>query len=370
MKLNIVNNANLQFLLECDLNGIRYRVLQGGTRSGKTYSALTYLIIKALEKKRRITVIACTVPHLKAGAMHDFKSILANLNLFSIVEENKTDRIFTFPNGSEIQFISADKSEKLRGIQRDIAFLNEANLISEDAFNEIDIRTSEFVIFDYNPTRRFWLHDFLQRIEPHKWDAIITTYKDNPFLSQEQILAIERRKDDPFFWAIYGEGKIAQAPDLYIRNFQIKPFQETERMCVGLDFGFRDPTAAVLVAKDDNLLYVKELFKRPFLSIEAVCDLLEPYRDYLIVADTNEPRTINEMRKRGFSVYKAKKFQGSIEEGLRLINDHLLLIDPESRELWREIVNYKPERSNKPFPDDSHLIDAMRYGTMFLAMRE
>jgi len=123
----------------------------------------------------------------------------------------------------------------------------------------------------------------------------------------------------------------------------------------------------VLVAKDDRLLYVKELFKRPFLSIEAVCDLLEPYREFIIVADTNEPRTINELRRRGFSVFKTKKGHGSIEEGLRILNDYLILIDPDSRELWREMINYKPEKEGKPYPDDCHLIDAMRYAVIFMA---
>ena len=187
----------------------KIRAVQGGTSASKTVSILLYLIDKAQRDKTPTltSVISESIPHLKRGAMRDFKNIMIEHKYWIDNQWNATDSTYTFETGSKVEFFSADQPDKLRGARRDRAFINEANNISLDAFDQIEVRTKEFIFLDWNPTNEFWFYtDVLGKREDV--EHITLTYKDNEALSQEIVQAIESRRGRVGWWKVYGEGQL------------------------------------------------------------------------------------------------------------------------------------------------------------------
>ena len=137
----------------------RKRVVQGGTSAGKTFGILPLLIDKAIkESNLEISVVSESIPHLRRGALKDFLKIMLMLNRYRDSQFNKSTLKYTFTNGSYIEFFSVDQPDKLRGARRNVLYVNEANNIPFDAYNQLAIRTSGDIWIDYNPTNEFWAH--------------------------------------------------------------------------------------------------------------------------------------------------------------------------------------------------------------------
>ena len=181
----------------------RIRAVQGGTGASKTISILLYLIHLAQsdEKSTITSVVSESFPHLKRGAIRDFLSIMEAHGYYKDDRWNKTDFTYTFESGSRIEFFSADESGKVRGPRRDRLFLNEANNIPFETFEQLEIRTNEFVIMDWNPVSSFW---FYEDVKDRRKDVehIILTYKDNEALDPNVVKAIEARKYRPGWWKV------------------------------------------------------------------------------------------------------------------------------------------------------------------------
>ena len=227
----------------------------GGTRSGKTYAILQYLIVEALQTNQTITIVRKTIPSLKRTVMKDFSDILKSLDIWNDNDFNITDRIYRL-NESTIQFINSDDAEKLRGLKSDILFVDEASELDEESYFQLSIRTTGRIILAYNPT-----------VSPYHWlrqmqdcDRYVTTYKDNIYLPKEMIVAIEElQHKNPKYWAIYGKGEFA-ANDKAIYNFEVVEDYEAEFVAFGLDWGYSsDPTAVVAVYKNGDNIYLEEI---------------------------------------------------------------------------------------------------------------
>jgi len=187
----------------------RLRIIQGGSSASKTYSILIVLIdLAQRDKKPTLTsIVSETFPHLKRGAIKDFLGILGELRMFNAKNWNKTDYTYTFKSGSKIEFFSADQPGKVRGPRRDRLFINEANNVPFETFEQLEIRTNEFVFIDYNPVTDFWVSDeiFDKRGD---YKHIVLTYKDNEALDDNIVKSLEMRKDRPNFWKVYGLGSV------------------------------------------------------------------------------------------------------------------------------------------------------------------
>ena len=125
----------------------RVRIVRGGTSASKTFSIIPFLITHAYnEPNSEISVVAETIPHLKRGALRDFLKIMDLVGLYNDASFNKSSLIYTFQNGSYIEFFSADSESKLRGARRDVLFVNECNNITWEAYYQLAIRTRKFII--------------------------------------------------------------------------------------------------------------------------------------------------------------------------------------------------------------------------------
>lgn len=324
----------------------KIRIVQGGTSASKTISILLYLIAMAqTDKKKTLTsIVAESTPHLKRGALRDFKNIMMEHNYWKDNLWNATDSIYTFETGSQIEFFSADQPDKLRGARRDRCFMNEANNMELDTFDQLEVRTKEFIILDFNPTNEFWVYT---EILPNRTDAelIILTYKDNEALSKEIVDSIEQRKNRKQWWKVYGEGQLGEVEGRvytgWIQIDEIPPEARLERR--GLDYGYsNDPTAIVDIYKWNGAYIFDEIIYQKGLSNKQIADILlsQDNPKILVVPDSAEPKSNDELVMYGVPVLPATKGKGSVNFGIQILQSQKIFVTKRSRNIWREYNNY------------------------------
>ena len=361
-------------------DGLRGVDSRGGTRSTKTYSALQFLVFLAvgLKVKKLISVVSETLPHLKKGANRDFENILRDEGIIVTTLDddprwNATDRIFRFPNGTIIEFFSADSPGKVHGPSRDILFINEGQNIRWEVARQLMIRTREFVIVDYNPTHEFWAHTELAT-DP-RFRTIVSTYKDNRFLTQVQIEDIEKGKKNAAWWRVYGMGLTGQLEGV------IYEFQQIDRMpdnpglvrIGGLDYGFTNSkTAGVDILADirRKALYVDEMFygsgMHNFDIIKALNAHGFPKHGPRLYADCAEPKANSEIKLAGFNVWASDKGK-EITFQISWMQQWTIYVTKTSTNVIKELRNYlwdadrDGNRLNQPIKEYDHAMDAMRY---------
>lgn len=348
----------------------RVTLLQGGTRSGKTWSVIYYIIWLCKQHPNagmEIDICRDTYTALKNTAWKDFKDILIKHELYDRLSHNMTNgRYILF--GNTINYYGADDSKKIHGRSRDILWLNEANHLDEDTINQLMTRTRHKVIADYNPALpvEHWLDPYILKYPP-----IITTYKDNPHLTKSQIEEIEIRVSNPYYWTVYGTGQRAQPTGAVFSNWSTGPFINTDLMGYGQDYGFsNDPTTLIQcsIDKRNKVIYLKECFYKAGLSTGDIYNLNLQHAGSteLIVGDSAEPRLISELKGRqpGLNIIGAIKGQGSVTAGISLMLEYKIIVDPKSENLQTEFNNYQwISKTNKTVPLDkwNHCIDASRY---------
>jgi phage terminase large subunit len=351
----------------------RFVVNIGGSRSTKTYSILQLLIVKAIESTEPlvISIVRKSLPSLRISVMRDFFDILKQLDLYNSENHNKTENTYLL-NNTLIEFFSIDDAQKRRGTKRDILFVNEANELTYEDFFQLNIRTIQQVFLDFNPSEVFWYNEQLQ----YRDDLTIihSTYKDNPYLSQDQIAEIERLQfTDLQYYQIYALGEFAGSMDLVYSYIPVDniPVEQCKLIGLGLDFGFsNDPTTLIEVYAWNDALYLNELIYRPNLTNQDIAEIMHEYEidQYTeIIADSAEPKSIEEIRRMGFNIKPASKGADSILNGIDILKRKRIHVTRQSVNLIKELNNYKwivdknGNKLNKPVDAFNHALDAVRY---------
>lgn len=346
---------------------------QGSTRSGKTYNIMIILVCLAMTMNGlSISVVAETLPHLKRGAIRDFLDIMVKNDLYNENKHNKTDQIYSFFNGSYIEFFSADNSTRLRGSSRDILFINECNLLKKESYMQLNMRTTQKVIIDYNPADEYhWIYDDILTQDDTLY--IHSTYLDNlRFLHPSQVKEIEKLKDmDENYWKIYGLGERGKAQEIVYSNYEIvNEWPESyDRKIYGLDFGFNHPTVLLEIRIKDQIPYIRQRIHESGLTNN---DLIRKMsnenieKNIYIYADNAEPARIEEISRAGYRIEPADK---SVKDGIDHCKSLKLKILKDSVDVIKEIRNYKYKIDKQTgaalddpvkFNDDA--MDAKRYG--------
>ena len=366
MEVTINTTITFENLLESNA-----RVSQhiGGTRSGKTYAILQFLIVEGLKSPQTITVVRRTIPSLKRTVIKDFTDILKGIGIWNEDHFNITDRTYRLGD-STIQFINSDDPEKLRGLKSDILFIDEASEIDEESYFQLSIRTTGRIILAYNPT-----------VSPYHWlrqmndcDRFVTTYKDNTYLPTEMVKAIEELETkNPKYWKIYGKGEFAPN-DKAVFQFDIVDDTDGDFIAFGIDFGFsQDPTAMVAIYKKDDELYLEELLYEKGLVTSDIVDRLKKLeidKSHEIFADSAEPRLIEEIYRSGFNIKPVTKGKDSIKFGIGVMQNHKIKLLKTSQNLINEMYAYQYITDKYGYTTDTpeggldHLIDAARYAAM------
>ena len=355
----------------------RYIDNRGGARSGKTYAELQLAALLAMKDPQPTitSVVSENLPHLKRGAIRDFRDALSNEGLWNENAWNKSECIYTFPTGSIIEFFGADVPGKLQGPARDRLIINEANRVEWEAARQLMVRTAGLVIYDYNPSAPFWGTDEIPRRE--RYTLVHTTFEDNDFLPDEVRREIQANKGTGNWWRVYGLGLIGQVEG-QVFNFKLVDdmpdpagFIETW----GMDFGFtNDPTTLIrcLVHTGRREIYADQLIwqtgmKNPDIAA-ALQDLgiKRPGNGPTVWADCAEPKSIKEVEGYGLDVKGCDK-RTQIREQIQSLQAWTIYVTKRSADLINEGRKYlykqRPDGTytNEPIEFFNHGIDALRY---------
>lgn len=351
----------------------RIRAIQGGTSASKTISILLLLIHEAQSDKTPTltSVVSESFPHLKRGAMRDFLTIMEAHHYFKDERWNRSDFIYTFETGSKIEFFSADQPSKVRGPRRDRLFLNEANNVPYEAFDQLEVRTAEYVYLDWNPTTEFWFYDQVQGARDDV-DHLIITYKDNEALDPAIARSIEQRRNNRMWWRVYGEGKLGEVETRIYTGWQVidEIPHEARLERYGLDFGYsNDPSAVVAIYYYNGGYIWDEIAYEKGMSNKMIADVLKNEKRALVIADSAEPKSIDEIKSYGITILPANKGPGSVLQGIQRVQQYPISVTKRSVNLIKEYRNYvwitdkNGKIINEPIDFNNHAMDAGRYAT-------
>jgi len=349
-------------------------VEQGGTRSGKTYNIILWIIFEYCAKNHNKVITVCrkSFPSLRATVLRDFMTILESHNLYSEKFHNKSNSEY-YLFGNLVEFISLDQPQKIRGRKRDLLFINEGNELFFEDWQQLVFRTNERIILDFNPSDEYhWIYDKV--ITREDCDFFKTTYLDNPFVGDSIKREIELLKDtDEQYWQIYGLGERAASRSTVFRYNEVSNIPEdSELIAYGMDFGYtNDPSTLVSVYVKDRNLYIKEHLYRTAMTTTDIHKFLldEDLDSKPIYADSAEPRLIEELRRMGHNIFPSLKGRDSVNAGIDLLKRYKINILSTSSNAIMEFRNYKWKEDkagtllNIPVDTFNHIIDPCRYAT-------
>ena len=372
MELNINTSKTYR-----DIEGSkRICILQGGTRSSKSYSALQWILVKALTEPNMVfSIVRKSFPSMRVSIMRDWVGILKGLEIWDDNNWSATEHIYQFDNGSIVEFMSIDSSEKRKGSARDYLFVDEANELSREDWFQLFIRTRKKSIIAYNPSFGTTNYIFTEIHTHPEADLFISTYKDNPFLEKQLVEEIERLQFiNPEYYKIYGLGLPGNnVGTIFSINIVDAIPDEAEFVAFGMDYGFSvDPSTLVCIAKLDKDLYIDEfLYKKGMVTSDIIAELkrLDIGRNE-IWGDSSEPRLIEEIYRSGFNIKPVKKGKDSVRLGIDLMQQYRLNVTKRSMNTIKEFSEYvwmvdkNGNFENIPVDYSNHSIDAIRYVVM------
>lgn len=352
----------------------RIRAVSGGTGASKTISILVWLIDYAQSaSNKRIDVVSESHPHLEDGAIHDFKAIMIDRKYWDDARWNDTKHVYTFETGSKLKFKSFDKLGKAHGPRRDVLFVNECNNLPYNTVDQLITRTREVVWLDWNPTTEFW---FYTEMQPNRDDIdfIKLTYLDNEALDENTIREIESHKNNKYWWQVYGLGELGELEGrIYTGWREIDEIPHEARLEVyGLDFGYTaHPTVIEAIYYYNGGYIIDEVTYQKGLSNRSIADILTAAPTAPVIADSAEPKSIDEISSYGINIIGAEKGPGSVYKGIQYVQDQRISITKKSVKTLKGYRNYlfkKDKDGNMTNdPDDtihewSNPMDAIRYG--------
>jgi phage terminase large subunit len=362
----------------CQQPSTRIVVNQGGTRSSKTVSLVQLAIYLCLiEPGILFSIVRETLPALKATVLRDLEEQLEALSLWKQVSHNKTDHLYTFANGSQIEYFSIDDAQKVRGRKRHYLLANEANELRLEDWRQLIFRTERVLFLDFNPSEEFhWIYD--EVIPRPDCVFIQSTYRDNPFLPASILAEIKLLEAaDPNYWRIYGLGERGVAGTTIFTHWQqvatVSPLASHRRY--GLDFGYNHPNSLIEVSETDAARYWQQhLYQSQLTTPELIEQLkvLIPNRREVIYADPARPEIIEDIRRAGFNIKEAAK---AVKAGIDEVKSKPLFVTADSVDLIKELRAYKWKTLrtgvvlDEPVKVNDDAIDAGRYGTYSYALQ-
>ena len=353
---------------EAILGDKRFIINEGGSRSSKTYSLCQLMIIYCLQNNNKVvSVIRKTFPALRATVLRDFIEILKEIGLYKQEAHNKSEHIYTFANGSMIEFFSVDDEQKIRGRKRDVAWCNEANELYFDDFTQLNMRTEDKLIFDYNPSdSASWLYE----LPAEESIKIKSTYKDNPFLPDSIKAQIEDlARTDEALYQIYALGEKAISKSNIYSNWSFVAHRPSKfvKYVYGLDFGYNHPSALMRVYYCDNDIYIEPVIYESYLTTTMLIEKLGTLgieQTVSILADYSRPEIIQEMNIAGYDVQNANKV---VKKGIDNLKSFGVICQ-DDKALRREYENYKWKKigdfiTDEPVKLFDDAMDAIRYAT-------
>jgi len=349
-------------------------VLYGGAGSGKSHAVAQWLILKALqERNKHFLIVRKTLPSLRLSCWLLVESLLREYAL--PFEANKSEFTIAF-RGNTFFFKPLDDPEKIKSVNVNYIWAEEATELSYEDFLQLKLRLrrkNEFrnqIYLTFNPVdANHWLKTKLVDAPSPEMAALVTTYRNNPFLPEDYVRDLERLSEqDENYYRIYALGEWGVLQNLIYTNWDIAEAlpEMYDLQVFGLDFGYNNPTALIEVRMRENEAWIHEVLYRSHMTNQ---DLVGFMRDVVsrsaqIFADSSEPQRIEEIYRAGFDVHPANK---DVRAGIDKVKRYRLHITADSVNLLKEIRSYgwRQDKEGKileePVKFNDHAMDALRY---------
>lgn len=372
----------------------RYRVCKGSRASKKSTTTSMNLIYRIMEyPESNALVVRKTYRTLLDSCYAQLKWAVNRLGVkdYFDFKLNPLEIIYK-PTGQKILFRGLDDPLKVASVTVDVGslcflWIEEAyEIMSESDFDMLDesirgeVPKGHFkqITLTFNPwNERHWIKGrFFDKVDKDVL-AITTNYTCNEWLDNTDLKVFERMKENnPRRYQVAGLGNWGIVDGLVYENFEERFFtlEEIEncKTVAGLDFGYtNDPTAFFIgfLDQDNSTLYVWDEMYKKGLSNKKIYENIKNmgYFKEKIIADSAEPKSIDELYGLGLNVRGAKKGKDSILNGIQWIQDLKIIIHPRCNNFITEISNYQWDKDkfgkalNRPVDDFNHLLDAMRY---------
>lgn len=377
----VFNDAFLPSLFLYDTRHYRYLSYLGGAGSGKSVFLTQRTVLRVLrEPGHRILVVRKVASTLRNSVYRLFKDVIGDWGLSHLFTFSDSYLNIRCVNGSEIIFVGLDNAEKLKSVAGITSiWCEEATELSEKDFNQLDLRLRgrgehhKEVCLSFNPiSETHWLKKrFYDVVRPDVF-TLTTTYKDNRFLDDHYVEVLEALKDsDPVYYAVYCLAQWGSTGNLVWNNYKVKdfPLDQFDQLYAGLDFGFNDPSAFLVIGVKDSELYIVKEFYQTHLTNRELMDRLAVYRGLRITADCAEPDRIKEFYQHGFNISPCKKYKGSVKHDIDFIRGKKIWVHPSCKHFLAEISGYtyqtdmNGQPTEEPIGVNDHLMAALRYGT-------
>ena len=389
-----VNDAYIPYLNDTT----RTQIFFGGSSSGKSFFLAQRVVMDVL-KGHNYLIVRNVANTIKRSVYNQIVKTIIDFNLSEVFQMSKSEMVITCKrNNRQILFGGLDDPEKLKsitpidGVITDI-WIEEATETAREAYKQLTKRLrgatpngiGKRVIFSFNPILQthwiyqefFWNWDDSKNL--YKSDDLLilkTTYKDNKFLTDEDIYALEH-ETDPYFYNVYTLGNWGVLGKVIFKNWRTEDLSDVipsfDNIYNGIDFGVTDPNAFIRVHVNEGQkqIFVFNEYKKSNTLIDELAEELNNRisKDEFIVGDPQGAQAILELNNRGITVIPAKKGPNSINDGISWLKEYEIIIDIHCQEFKNEIQSYHWQEDKlgnalpKPVDKDNHLIDALRYAT-------
>jgi phage terminase large subunit len=365
----------------------RWEFYCGSAGSGKSYSICQKLVIRACSEPIKILVCRRYGTTLRNSCFALFKEVLAKWKLTPFVKIKESDMSFQFPNGSSIILIGLDTEEKLLSLQNvSCVWVEEAYEVEKEKIDQLNLRmrgmaANQQILLSWNPiSKHSYLYDFTVKNPPQNSIFHHSTYKDNPFLNEEYISALdEMAVRNPAKYRVYGLGLWGTDPEgLVFKNWRTEDFDAMELSALGyehrcgMDLGWIDKSAIVdtLYDKEQHTIYVFNEFYKSGCQPSELANTIKKMNlaKSKIKVDAAEPRTIQYFRNEGINAEACAKGKDSVKAGMMFLQDQLIIVHPSCQNFINELENFSYIKSKitGEYTEDtthefSHAIDACRY---------
>jgi phage terminase large subunit len=366
------------------------QIFFGGSASGKSYFLAQRTIIDVVSNKRNYLICRKTARTIKKSVMNELLKAIDSLKMNDLFELNKTDNSLTCKNGFQILTAGLDDTEKIKSITPSLGvitdiWIEEATEVEYQDLQQLkkrlrgESKLNKRLIMSFNPIyQTHWIYkEYFAQFSGNKFNndqmlILKTTYKDNRFLTQQDIDNMENEKD-PYYYNVYTLGNWGVLGKTIFKNYIIEEFVSStfDNYYNGLDFGFAsDPSAFIRLHYDKKrkIIYIIDEFE----ELEMTNDILgmrlkQIINNEYITCDSAEPKSIRELQLLGVKAKPAKKGKDSINFGIDWLKRQQIIIHPRCINFKREIELYQYQNDkngffiNKPIDKNNHLIDALRY---------
>lgn len=393
-----VNDAYIPFLKSTQ----RTQIFYGGSSSGKSFFLAQRVVIDVLEEGRNYLIVRNVGATIRFSTYNQIVKTIQAMGLSKFFKiTNGGFAITCLTNGKQILFSGLDDVEKLKSITPAVGVLTdvwieEATEVQYESYKQLskrlrgltgddDDNIKKRITFSFNPIlKTHWIYqNFFSVWEDDKNlymddDLLIlkTTYKDNKFLAEDDIKALESEKD-PYFYEVYTLGNWGVLGKVIFRNWVVEDLTDKipmfDNIRNGLDFGFSDdPTAMVRAHVDQKrkIIYVFDELYRGGMYLDELSEHLRmTIGSQYITCDSAEPRSIGELNRYGINAIGARKGTDSTIHGIQWLQQFRIVIHKDCQNFKNEVQSYHWQEDKygnalrRPVDKDNHLIDALRYAT-------